>query len=174
MIPQEIRAGSAYEWSESISRYSSDTYSLEYTLFNSEHVFTINGESGEFRVELSSSDTSAFVSGVFQYVLRVSDGTDKYEIRSGTLRVLANVDHLQNHDGRSHARRMLDAIESTLEGRASAAADELTVGGRTIKRTPIPELLRLRGLYRQEVASEEAAAGLQSGASRVIKTRFGG
>ncbi len=55
----------------------------------------------------------------------------------------------------THARRMLNAIEAALEGRASKDTESYTIEGRSLSRTPIPDLLRLRAIYRREVAAEE-------------------
>lgn len=172
MIPSVLRAGSAYEWTEKVSGYAPGTYTLEYILFNAGQTLTIAGEANEFKVDLATSDTEGWAPGKYQYILRITDGTDKIDVRRGSVEILANVDNLQALDGRTHSRRMLDAIEATLEGRASNDAQEMTVRGRSIKLTPIPELLRLRGIYSAAVKSEEAAEKGQAGTNRIVRTRF--
>lgn len=65
----------------------------------------------------------------------------------------------QGFDSRSHARKTLEAIEAVIEGRATKDQEEYTIGGRALKRTPIEELVKLRGRYKAEVAGEEMRAG---------------
>ncbi|QDF14252.1 head-to-tail joining protein [Dinoroseobacter phage vB_DshS-R4C] len=57
-------------------------------------------------------------------------------------------------DRRTPARRILAAIEATLEGRATKDADTYSIEGRSITRTPLPDLLRLRAVYAEQVARE--------------------
>lgn len=73
------------------------------------------------------------------------------------------------YDPRSHARRVLDAIEAYLE-RADLKAARTRIADRELQRIPIPELLTLRDRYRADVRAEEAAAGLRPVAR--ILTRF--
>jgi hypothetical protein len=51
----------------------------------------------------------------------VSGGSSEvYEVDRGTIVLLPRYDQAAAYDDRSHARKMLDAIEAVLESRASA------------------------------------------------------
>jgi hypothetical protein len=52
-----------------------------------------------------------------------------------------------------------------LERRATLDQENYTIGTRSLGRTPIPELMRLRDLYRQEAHAEKAAEALGKGLS---------
>ncbi|MCR6700866.1 MAG: hypothetical protein NVV68_06840 [Dokdonella sp.] len=60
-------------------------------------------------------------------------------------------------DTRSHARKVLDAINAWLESR-SPAAGEMQLGERRIRNHPIPELLAFRDRYAAMVAAEDAGS----------------
>lgn len=64
---------------------------------------------------------------------------------------------------KSHARKVLDAIESTLEGTATQAQSEFMVNGRSIKYFAPEQLLKLRSTYKREVANEESSDRINSG-----------
>lgn len=64
---------------------------------------------------------------------------------------------------KSHARKVLDAIEATIEGNASVAQSEMTINGRSIKYQSPEQLLILRSTYKREVANEEASDRINSG-----------
>jgi len=64
---------------------------------------------------------------------------------------------------KSHARKVLDAIEATIEGTASVAQSEMTINGRSIKYQSPEQLLILRSTYKREVANEEASDRINSG-----------
>ncbi len=65
-------------------------------------------------------------------------------------------------DDRSHARKVLDAIEAFIEGNDLQAA-AVVIGERQIRNIPIPELLKLRQRYLQEVAVEDQKAAIARG-----------
>jgi hypothetical protein len=172
MIPSTLRAGSAYEWSISASLLSGET-SFVYTFFNASGVFSVSSATADFAV--ASSASAGWPHGVYDYTLRAVDGSgNKREIETGTVRVQANVDISLPVDGRSHARRVLDAIEATLEGRASDDAQEISIRGRTIKSTPLADLMRMRSVYKAEVRAEEDARRASQGlpSRRLLRTRF--
>lgn len=172
MIPTSIRAGSAYNWTEKITAPEGST--LEYTLFNAGAVYVLAG--GVQAFALTSAVSGTWLPGRYDWTLREVDGDgDKIERSSGSVNVLPNPDlHPQGIDGRSHARRVLDAIEATLEGRATDDAVEISIRGRTIKQTPIVDLIKLRDVYRREVSAEDHAARLAQGLSdnRFRRVRF--
>ena len=173
MIPVSLRAGSAYAWSEDRFPLVAGE-SLEYTMFNGKGVFSFAGEGTEFA--LSSADTANWVDGAYDYTLRAVDGEgNKRELSRGRVTILPNPERYPGGlDGRSHARRTLDAIRATLEGRVVEDAEDITIRGRTIRATPIMDLKRLENLYAREVAAEEDAERLANGlpSRRIIRTRF--
>jgi hypothetical protein len=79
-------------------------------------------------------------------------------------------------DTRSHARKVLAAIEAVIERRATKDQEEYTIDGRSLKRTPVAHLLVLRYRYKREVEQEEQADRLAKGrgTGRKVVTRFGG
>lgn len=70
-----------------------------------------------------------------------------------TGRVQIAPDPVNMLDARAPAERILAAIEATIAGRVTKDADSYSIEGRSIARTPIPDLLRLRQLYKSEVAA---------------------
>lgn len=80
------------------------------------------------------------------------------------------------YDGRSHARRMLDAIDAMLEGRASDGDLDVmrTITGDRSTWFDGPTLLKLRQQYAAAVAAEDASDRLARGepSGRFISTRF--
>ena len=92
------------------------------------------------------------------------NGDTRDTIEAGVLQVQA--DPATTTDGRSHARRALQAIEATLEGKASSGMLDMRLNDRQVRSFSVEELLKLRDRYRAEVAAEDRAAGL-GGANRL-------
>ena len=171
MIPQNLRAGSAYSWTE--NKFDAGDGTLEYTIFNGSAVYTVSGDGVDFA--LTSADTKSWRNGKYSWVLRRVVDAEREDLASGRLEILPNPNISPNGlDDRTHAERVLEALEATLENRATDDMDSFTIRGRTISSMPIKDLLSFRALYKREVAAEANARRLAAGlpSNRFIRTRF--
>ena len=94
---------------------------------------------------------------------------------SGKIEVLEDLSAISGvHDGRTHAKKVLDAIMAVLENRATKDQESYSIAGRTLSRTPLADLQtlrdRYRGEYTQELRAEKAAKG--EGHHGRVLTRF--
>jgi len=122
---------------------------------------------------VTSDVTKDWAAGLYQAAIRVSDGTETFEIEAGQVRIQADLAQTAaGHDPRGHAQRTLDAIEAVIERRASKDQQSYTINGRTLVRTSIAELLDLRERYRKEVALFVASGRPKTLLGRQIKVRF--
>jgi hypothetical protein len=64
---------------------------------------------------------------------------------------------------KTHARKVLDAIEATIEGTATQSQYEMTINGRSIKYFSPEQLLKLRSTYKREIANEESSDRIRAG-----------
>ena len=99
----------------------------------------------------------------------------RYLVWRGRINVLADLEAASgSYDGRTHVKKVLDAIEAVLENRASKEVLDSDIEGVQLRRIPHAELLEMRenylGYYKQELAAENLDAGLASG--RMVLTRF--
>ena len=78
------------------------------------------------------------------------------------------------YDNRTHAKKVLDAIEAVIEARASVDQMRIVIAGRELSKTSIPDLMKLRMAYKAEVEAEIAEAQIDAGLSskQKILTRF--
>lgn len=111
-----------------------------------------------FLLKVLPAVTATYEEGHYVYALVATDQTDEYTIESGTLEVLLRSDLIGSGDFRTHARKVLDAIEAVIEGRATHDQENQTLGDRTIGRTPINDLLRLQKYYENKVAAEAGSS----------------
>ena len=114
-------------------------------------------------VVFAASATAAVPAGPAQWVV-VAEGQggtpaagQRETLAHGRLSVRA--DPLAGAYVQSDAERILAAIQATIEGRASRDADSYTIEGRSLARTPVADLLRLRGVYARLVAEEKGQGG---------------
>lgn len=175
-IPQSFRAGDTLTWLRTLRDYPADAgWALSYRLIGATQTIDVSAsaEGVSHRVNVPAATTAAWPSGEYVWMELVTRGADRHTLGSGVLRVDPDPAAINAGDDlRSHARRVLDAIEAVIEGRASEADESFEIDGVALRYRPIADLLALRDRYRQEVraerAAEQVAAGLLSGRKRVL------
>jgi hypothetical protein len=142
----------------------------------------IANSDGTYQVQASPATTAAWVAGAYGWTRWVTKGagaavqTLASSDDQGEVNVLANPrTSAAGYDSRSHARKMLESIETALEAFAtSPVMKSYAIGTRQYMRADIPDLLVLRDRYRSEAANEDAAAQVAAGLGnpRNIGVRF--
>ena len=180
-IPEKVTAGDTIKFEESWSGYPQTSWTLKYHIVGESTdlgTFTATANGDAFRVTIAIATTAAWAAGVYSYEAYVEDDpaapTERVRVKAGTIEVTANLATVDTHDGRTHAKIVLDAIEAVIEGRATKDQDSYAIAGRSLSRTPIPDLLTLRDKYRSEYAQELRAQRIAQGLghSGIIRTRF--
>jgi hypothetical protein len=112
---------------------------------------------------VTAADSAEWQCGTYNWQAYVTYGTDRRTIDTGTLVVKPNFAQETSHDGRSKIKVALDAIDAVLESRASKDQEEYSIRGRSLKRTPIPELIKLRDYYAKMYEQEQRTDRLNKG-----------
>lgn len=167
-IPKKIRAGDTLEFTDTISDYkASDGYTLYYVLA-ADNIITLTSvaDGDDHKFTITAVTTAAWVPGVYSYQAYVTKTTSSYTVETGTLEVLVNLRvQKPGYDGRSHIKTVLDALQATIEGRATKQHSSLSIGGRAISLLSPAELrveyLHYKHLYRRELEQERIDAGLE-------------
>lgn len=177
--PSRVIAGDTVAWrrADLLSDYPSGSYSLHYRgrrEGDATSSFNVTANSA-YQVTVAAAATSAWTPGTWHwqaYITRASDAA-RVTVAEGVFDVVANR-AASTADPRSHAKRMLDAIEALLEGKAVDDVAEYAINGRSLKKIPVPELITLRDRYRAEWFREKAAEDIRRGlaTSRKIMVRF--
>lgn len=134
---------------------------------------TAVAEGVQHNLNVLAAVTADWQPGLYEYTARVSNGTDFHEVESGQITLTPDLaSAVEGHDGRSHAKRTLDAIEAVIEKRASLDQERYRINNRELYRTPIADLLKLRDLYRMEVRREQGAARGKNPFSATVRVRL--
>jgi len=174
--PALILAGDTARWLKSLADYpASAGWVLAYTLVSAaqRYTFTAAAQGDDFLVTVAAAITAGYAPGGYEYRGSVSKAGEVFTVASGRLSISPTFGAAV--DARSPARRTLEAIEATLEGRASSSVAEYQIAGRQMKYIPVSELLQLRDRYRHDVAGEDRAAQIAKGLGHPgrIFVRFG-
>lgn len=173
-IPATIRAGDTLAWTDSLADYPAPTWTLKYSLWKyGKTVITITGTSSgtDHAIAITAAASKNYAAGVWQWTAYAEKGSgatlERKTIESGLVTIKPDIASASTSaDLRSHAQKVLDAIEAVLEGRASHAEMSLTVNGKAIQYLKPDELIRWRSVYRREVSKS-------SGKSSIVRIQFG-
>lgn len=133
--------------------YATGTYTMAYSFVQAGVAYPLAGVfiDGKWTFTATSAFTGQFAQGratVDLSVTRVSDAA-KVTLRSFTVDFFTSL-----ADRRSHARLMLDKIESILSGRADNDVESYTIKSRSITKMSIKELTEWREYYLSELSRE--------------------
>lgn len=173
-LPAEIRAGDTLQFTRSHADYPAGAgWVLAFKLVpqsGSPISFTGSASGNDFAVTVAASTTAGWPAGRYTWVETATLSGVRVTLGSGEVLVLPDLAAADSYDGRSFARKMLEAIEAALVNAATASQLDLidvTFAGRGQKRDRAA-LIEARDRYRREVLSEERAAGIRPGRGRVL------
>lgn len=146
--PETILVGSRTVWRREIDVASPD-YTVRYTFICGSQNFTVDGVHGAdgWTFTIPAAPAS-IIAGDYQFelaVTRVSDA-ERAVVAEGFISFF-----LSDTDRRTHARIMVQKIESVLEGRADSDVASYTIKNRQITKLSPNELMKWRDYYKAEI-----------------------
>ena len=140
--------------------------------------FTITATEADntYYIEVGSSTTASYTPGDYvweAYITRSSD-SERIMVDSGRTKITINLANT-NADLRSHAKKVLDAIEAVIENRATIDQSSMSIAGRSLSRMNIDELINFRMQYKTEYLKEIKLARIRNkqGSGNTVKVSFG-
>lgn len=177
--PARITAGDSAKWTKNLPQYKpADGWVVTYAVVRDGTRIAItstdNGD-GTHLVDVPASTTAGWTAGAYhwQAYATKSATSERYTVAAGQIIVDANF-AVGAVDARTHAQKTLDALEATLEGRATSDQMAYSIGGRSISKMSPEQLLTWRDKYRAEVAAEAKAQKIAAGAggTGTVRVRF--
>ena len=183
--PAVLVAGDRFTWKRDdlASDYSPSSFALTYEFHEDSggggsHKFTITATEADdtYYIEVGSSTTASYSVGDYiweAYITRSSD-SERIMVDSGRTEITENLANT-NADIRSHAKKVLDAIEAVIEGRATIDQSSFSIAGRSLSRMSVDELMTFRDRYKAEYLKEIKLARIRNkqGSGNTIKVKFG-
>ena len=175
--PDTLRAGDTWKWTKTVADYPASAWTLKYRYKSPtagfEIVATASGD--DYAITVAAATTAAIAAGTYSWIAWVEGGTsEKYTVDTGVVEI--DPDYRTGTataalDDRSHARKTLAAIETWIETRNPGVA-EYEIAGRRMKYIPITDLLKMRAMYKAEVAAEDAAEAIRNGTGSGRRIQF--
>ena len=183
--PNSLVLGDYWAWrrDDLASDYPVGSYALTYE-FHSDvggggsKKFTLTATEADdtYYIEAASSSTTSYSIGDYvwdAYITKTSD-SNRVLVDSGRTTITENLANT-NADLRSHAKKVVDAIEAVIENRASMDQSSMSIAGRSLSRMSIDELMTFRDRYRAEYLKEIKLARIRNkqGSGNTVKVNFG-
>lgn len=169
-IPGQLIIGDTSTWNDSglrgsdpvtgeVTDFASDKYVLTYAIRGNValNIAAVANGSG-FRTTISSMQSSALIAGLYFWQAYVTDSlNNRVTLCSGQVQAISNLAVGSGaFDGRTTAKKMLDAVEGAILARMQGGAViEYQIKGRDLRRDPLPDLIKFRDQLRMQVAREE-------------------
>lgn len=179
--PSSFIAGDTVSWLKSFSGYSAaDGWVLKYEFRgNTRKTVTAAASGSDHLATITAVESAAYSAGAYTVTGYVVKASERHTVFRGRIEV--EPDPAQGNsafDGRSHARKALEAIEAVLEKRATREEMSYSIqfagSNRQLSLCPPAELIKMRNYYLSEVRKEEQAERIAQGlgTGRRILTRF--
>lgn len=176
--PVSIHAGETIKFKKSLPNYpAGDGWAVVYKFRGASAGYdaTATADGDAHVVTVPASTTANWAGGMWVYQAWASKSGESYLVTSDQINVVAALPNSSTVvDPRSNAKRILDAIDAMMLGKATLDQQEYQIGTRMLKRIPITELIELRKTYAKLVAGEIIAANVAAGKPKMktILARF--
>lgn len=167
MISSTLRAGDTWLFYQNpVGDYKpSAGYVLTYYLANASGVISIicttHATEDKWQAAATAAATALYTAGLYSYTAVATKAAESVTIDSGEVKILTGLTAAV--DNRTHVKKMLDAIEALLEGRAVADVESYSIAGRQLTKMKFTELVTLRDKYKAEYIGEQQAAKVARG-----------
>ena len=182
--PDTLVVGDRWMWRrpDLASIYDPSEYALTYEFHRdsggggaNQFTITATETSDDYIIEVPSATTDAYVANAYiwyAFITRSSD-SERIAVDNGRAELIDDFAD-SNADVRSHAKTVLDAIEATIEGRASQDQMSYSIAGRSLSRMSIDDLMTFRNRYRAEYLEEIKKSRIKNkqDSGNLVKVRF--
>lgn len=178
--PATFTAGDTLKFKRYHAEYPpADGWTLSYALVADGAQITFSGSDngdGYHLINVSAATTAGWASGYYRWQAYVTHTSgERHQMGAGEMELKPDfASQGAGYDGRTHVKKTLDALEATLEGKASRDQQSYTINGRSLERMAPGELLKwhshYKRLYRQERQAADLANGVGGGST--IQVRF--
>ena len=183
--PNTLVLGDYWSWKRDdlATDYPVGTYALTYE-FHSDSggggtkKFTLTAVEADdtYYIESASSTTTGYAVGdyVWEAYITKTSSSNRIMVDSGRTSITENLANT-NADLRSHAKKVLDALQAVIENRSTMDQSSMSIAGRSLSRMSVDELLKFRDRYKAEYLKEIKLARIKNkqGSGNTIKVNFG-
>jgi hypothetical protein len=175
--PTQIIAGDSASWTittENSDFYASNGFVLSYSLRGTAGSYNVtsSADGDDHLIEIPAATSALWENGTYEYqaVVTKAATSERYTIKTGEIKVVVDLASIPlqggvdtRHDGRSYAKKILDAIDATMLGKVTDDAQTMQSAGTMIIYMSATQLMDARGQYEAIYNSEEDQKKIDKG-----------
>lgn len=173
-IPSQIRAGDSATWRDQPTKdnlgnsIDSGSWTLNYALRQGSTALTLTASpfaGGAWQTTITKTQSETLVAGALFFQAYAENGSQRVTLGSGQVQVFVDLTSVAAgaYEGRSQAQQDLDGVDAAIRALVTGGAKAYTIGGRSVTKTDMTELLLWRDRLVAIVASEQKANRLANG-----------
>jgi hypothetical protein len=182
-VPDVLYVGDNFLWKRDLTDYPIADYTLTYSfrLLSStatEIALTSSviteSDTSVYTIDVPSSTTIGYTKGGYNYQEYITNtSSERLVLNKGITTIKSNLD-ADTGDPRSHNRIVFDALEATLENRASIDQMSMSIAGRSLSRMSPEELNKWYSQYKHLVINEDKVSRRDKGEAtgNQVKVKF--
>jgi len=170
--PAAIHAGETIKWRKSLGDFPASTWTLVYSFRGTTQLdITAVADGDDHLATISKTQSAALNPGSTDQTTfwdaYVTAGAERSHVGTGEITISGDLSIVESaHDGRSQAKRTLDAIQALIEGKATSDQRYIIVGDRQLHRLSPSEIVEWEQVFIARVAKEESDRDKANGKSR--------
>lgn len=166
-VPADVVIGETLEWEKDLADFPADEWSVTYYFRGAGPGFNVTGEADDLvhQFVVASETSGTMVAGRYDYQAIAEKDGEKHLVDEGVVTAKASLASLEideTHDGRSKAKKILDAIDDLMQGKAQLDQQKFLIASgvpgftsqHEAERIQPTELLELRKYYAKLVNAE--------------------
>ena len=179
--PETLTIGDRWVWKRTDigSDYAPSSYALSYRARllgagSTNFSFTASESGTDYIIEIASSTTTNYTSGTYawnMYITRSSD-SERFALDTGKFEVQTNL-VTSSADPRSHAAKMVDYLETTLESLAQKLTTAYSVSDRSNTLRSMDEVRNelnyQKTVYNREIQKDRVKSGKRTGQNILVR-----
>lgn len=172
-IPSIITAGDSISWlddptSDNLGNaVDSGSWTLKYDFRQASVTLSVTATaSGSgWKTSLSATQSATFAAGVAYFQAYATKASERVTLGSGQVTFLKNLAASTTpYEGRSQAQQDLDAVQAAMRSMYSGGAvQEYSIGGRSVRKIALTELITMESQLKVQVARERKAEMIKNG-----------
>ena len=179
--PETLTLGDRWLWKRTDlgSDYAPASYALSYRARllgsgSTNFSFTASESGDDYIVQIPSATTANYTAGTYSWAMYITRSSDSQRIKldSGKFEVVENL-VTSSADPRSHAGKMVDYLETTLESLAQKLTTAYSVSDRSNTLRSMDEvrgeLSYYNTVFRREVQKDRAKSGKRTGQNILVR-----
>lgn len=165
--PTTFVAGETVKWYRNFSDFPvAEGWTLTYSFTGpakmdlDSSAITASVANGRWEIVVPTTTTTTLIPGPYNWEAFVELSGERYVAAAGVVVVMVNVSSVTAMQNRAEVE--LAIVDAAIAGRLTADTESFQINGRAVSKTPLADLLKIRGFLREEVRRQRSGNAFET------------